>query len=287
MAGTPVVATSLSPVNSAEYRAIAEHNNLVDDVETLRAALSSGGVTAVTELMADHATTKATVDALETLAEELGADHATFKAAVDQIETLIEELHDDHATNKTFEDEVKTDYTALLADVTAIRAVLGGILSGSATLDVASLADGVGATSTVTVTGAALGDFALVSHGVDVAGISVTAYVSAVDTVSVRFQNESGGAVDLASTTIRVRVLPQASFAAPAALTATALAASPAATLTAAKPASAPATLAASTAIPSGPATLSAAVPSATAVDAAGDMTAAKIESAQFSGEIV
>ena len=80
-------------------------------------------------------------------------------------------------------------------------------LTGSATYDAASLADGAGATTTVTVTGAALGDFALVSFGVDLAGVSVTAYVSAANTVSVRLQNESGGVVDLASTTIRARVL--------------------------------------------------------------------------------
>jgi hypothetical protein len=100
--------------------------------------------------------------------------------------------------------------------------VLAGVISGSATYDTASLADGAGATTTVTATGAALGDFVLVSLGVDVAGISVTGYVSAADTVSVRIQNESGGTLDLASTTIRVRVIPQASFAAPAALTAAA-----------------------------------------------------------------
>ena len=92
----------------------------------------------------------------------------------------------------------------LIAMLTALRG-----LDGSATLDVASLADGAGATSTVAVTGAALGDFVLVSLGVDLAGITVTAYVSAADVVSVRVQNESGGTVDLASTTVRVRVLPR------------------------------------------------------------------------------
>ena len=38
----------------------------------------------------------------------------------------------------------------------------------------------------------------------DLQGITLTAWVSAADTVSVRFQNESGGALDLASGTIRV-----------------------------------------------------------------------------------
>ncbi len=97
--------------------------------------------------------------------------------------------------------ELKALLVAMLAD-------FGG-LNGSATLDVASLVDGAGATSTVTVTGAALGDFVLVSLGVDLAGITVTGYVSAADTVSVRVQNESGGTLDLASTTVRVRVIPK------------------------------------------------------------------------------
>src|SRR5205085_3036502 len=108
-----------------------------------------------------------------------------------------------------------------LADITAIRTVLAGILTGSATYDAASLADGVGATTTITVTGAVLGDFVIVSHSVDLAGITVTGYVSATDTVSVRFQNESAGTLDLASGTLRALVLPRASFAAPAALTTT------------------------------------------------------------------
>lgn len=110
---------------------------------------------------------------------------------------------------------------SLLTDVTAIRTVLGGVLTGSAVYDTASLNDAAGATTTVTVTGAALGDFVMVSLGVDLQGISVTGYVSAADTVAVRIQNESGGTLDLASTTIRVRVIPQATFAAPAALTTT------------------------------------------------------------------
>lgn len=86
-------------------------------------------------------------------------------------------------------------------------------LFGSATFDPASLADGVGATTTVTVTGAALGDFVTgVSFSLDLQGITVTAWVSAANTVSVRFQNESGGTLDLASGTLRVRVSPFGSF---------------------------------------------------------------------------
>lgn len=96
----------------------------------------------------------------------------------------------------------------------AIRHVFGAdALYGSATVDVASLSDAAGATSSgITVTGAALGDYVFFSHGVDLAGISATAYVQAANTVEVRFQNESGGVLDLASTTTRVVVVPQGSL---------------------------------------------------------------------------
>lgn len=81
------------------------------------------------------------------------------------------------------------------------------VLCAKATVDVASLADGVGATSTVTVPGIVLGDHVIsISHGVDLQGITVTGYVSAANTVAVRFQNESGGTLDLASTTLQVVV---------------------------------------------------------------------------------
>jgi hypothetical protein len=78
--------------------------------------------------------------------------------------------------------------------------------AGSAVYDPPNLADGAGTTTTVTVTGAALGDYARASFSLDLQGIVLTAWVSAADTVSVRFQNESGGALDLASGTLRARV---------------------------------------------------------------------------------
>ena len=74
-----------------------------------------------------------------------------------------------------------------------------------------NLVDGAGESKDVTVTGAALGDFAVASLGVDVVDMLVTANVTATNTATVRVQNETGGAVDLASTTVRVRVYPQAS----------------------------------------------------------------------------
>ena len=77
----------------------------------------------------------------------------------------------------------------------------------TATLDAGSLVDGAGETDTVTVPGVALGDMVLgCSFAVDEAGMSVTAYVSAANTVSIRVQNESTATVDLAACKIRLVV---------------------------------------------------------------------------------
>jgi hypothetical protein len=75
----------------------------------------------------------------------------------------------------------------------------------TATLDSGNLIDAAGANDNVTVPGVALGDIVLgFSFGVDLAGMTVTAYINAADTVTIRVQNESGGTINLASTTIRL-----------------------------------------------------------------------------------
>lgn len=107
----------------------------------------------------------------------------------------------------------------LRADVVAVRA----LLTGSAVYDAASLADGAGVTSTITVTGAALGDYVIgLSCSVDLQGVLLTGYVSAANTVSFRLQNETTGAVDLASATYRAVVAPQAAYVASTAMNLTA-----------------------------------------------------------------
>jgi hypothetical protein len=65
---------------------------------------------------------------------------------------------------------------------------------------------GSGAVTTVTVPGAVLGGIVDVSFSLDVQGLILSGYVSAPDTVSVRIQNGTAGAIDLGSGTLRVRV---------------------------------------------------------------------------------
>ena len=102
-----------------------------------------------------------------------------------------------------------TDGTAPASGSTIVGVTSAGrgtVFRGTATFNPANLADGAGETTTVTVTGAVLGDFSTVSFSNDLQGISVTSWVSASNTVSVRFQNESGGALDIASGTLTALV---------------------------------------------------------------------------------
>lgn len=107
------------------------------------------------------------------------------------------------------------DYVTLSQMAQAIAGFLAGgggktglCLTGAVTYDPASLGDGAGVTTTITVAGAGLGNFALASFSLDLQSVMLFAWVSAANTVSVRFQNESGGTVDLSSGTIRVLVFP-------------------------------------------------------------------------------
>jgi hypothetical protein len=80
------------------------------------------------------------------------------------------------------------------------------IIEASANYDPPSLAAGEGVTTAVAVTGAAWGDFVLASFSADLQGVMLTAWVSDVDTVSARFQNNTASAIDLGSGTLRIRV---------------------------------------------------------------------------------
>jgi hypothetical protein len=89
----------------------------------------------------------------------------------------------------------------------SFRGVISDTWSVAATLDAGSLVDGAGESDTVAVPGVLLGDVIMgISVGVSLVGMSVTAYVSAADVVTVRIQNESGSTVDLASATIKILI---------------------------------------------------------------------------------
>ena len=81
------------------------------------------------------------------------------------------------------------------------------IFAVTATLDGASLADGVGATDTVAVPGVALGDVVIgFSFSLDNEDITNTAYIQAANAVEIRRQNEGAATVDLASVTVKMLI---------------------------------------------------------------------------------
>lgn len=85
--------------------------------------------------------------------------------------------------------------------------IVGFYLSASGAYDPPSLVDGAGTTTTIAVASCALGDLCVASFSLDTQGILLYAWVSAAGTVSVRLQNETGGTLDLAAGTLRVKVI--------------------------------------------------------------------------------
>ena len=264
-----------------------EHLKVVTDLETLRAALSSGGVLAVTELMTDHADFKAAADAVETLIEELAADHATFKTAVDSLKTLADETKADLNTLRTalltgcFGAAGLAEGTNAntLKTVNAISyAIAGQLYLKAATDNIAMTAAAEQAISTyclylcsldvsgtLTVTkGAELGTDTAVLPATPASNCAIGYFKIATDGATTFTSGTTDlGAAGITETYVDM-LFPLSGTSATSAVAA-------------ADASAGPATLGSSAAIPSAPATLSASVPSGTAVDAAGDLTAANI----------
>jgi hypothetical protein len=79
-------------------------------------------------------------------------------------------------------------------------------LQASDTWDPGNIADGDEEAVDITCDDAELGDFAIASFSLDVADLVLDAQVTAADTVTCVLANNTGGAIDLASGTVRVRV---------------------------------------------------------------------------------
>jgi len=80
-------------------------------------------------------------------------------------------------------------------------------IDASATWDPGSIADGDEEAKEVDVVGVALGDFALASFSLDVSDLVLDAQVTAAGKVTCVLANNTGGAIDLASGTLYIRVI--------------------------------------------------------------------------------
>lgn len=95
-----------------------------------------------------------------------------------------------------------------LSPVPAVHAAEPAPFYCSKTYDPSSLTTLTQTSTTLTCPGVSLGDFVDVSNGVSNAAVTITAYVSAANTVTILVFNGSAGTIDLASATYRVRVVP-------------------------------------------------------------------------------
>ena len=98
---------------------------------------------------------------------------------------------------------------ALTVDSTGIKFSDGsvqttGFFTGSATYDPPSLAAGASTTTTVTCTGALTTHFAQATLSSNT-GLTINAYVSAANTVTVQLRNDTGATLDVVSGTLKVR----------------------------------------------------------------------------------
>jgi len=111
----------------------------------------------------------------------------------------------DGATLSTSELNILDGVTADASELNT----LDGVLNATTTWDPGSLATSTGETKSLTVTGAALGDFCLVSAPYDLQDMSATCYVQAASTTEIRLFNTGDATVDLDSGTWRVLIIPQ------------------------------------------------------------------------------
>ena len=79
-------------------------------------------------------------------------------------------------------------------------------LQGSDTWNPGAIADGDEEAKEVTVTGAVLGDYAIASFSLDVTDLVLDAQVTVANKVTCVLENNTGGAIDLGSGTVRVLV---------------------------------------------------------------------------------
>lgn len=77
----------------------------------------------------------------------------------------------------------------------------------SETTDLASIADAAVGAENVDALGAELGDACVASIGVDVTDLGLGCAITAANVATITLDNNTGGAVDLASTTLRVFLL--------------------------------------------------------------------------------
>jgi len=97
-----------------------------------------------------------------------------------------------------------------IGNAASSTAFITGVYEYSGAADFASIADGNMETKSVTVTGAAVGDYVLCNLGVDIVDHQLTGTVISANTVEVTLSNSGAVATDFASATLKVLVISTA-----------------------------------------------------------------------------
>jgi hypothetical protein len=173
---------------------LAYDGNQSNALRLIRTDVSSASAAAASQLIWCHGPNPYVYTARWTLANDFGGSPGTFY------------LFD----NKTGVLAWRVDASDILDASQGFKIGTGATilkhLSATKTWDPASVSSGSQTTTTVTVTGAAVGDEATCGFSNDLQGLLMTAYVSATNTVTVVLANLTGGAVDLGSGTLRASV---------------------------------------------------------------------------------
>lgn len=108
--------------------------------------------------------------------------------------------------NQTVSSTMATLNTTVGTISTSVTAAFPPPLTSSATWNPPNLASGASTSTTITVTGAVLGNFVQPSFSLDLQGMQLTGNVSSANTVTAVLSNLTGGSIDLASGTLKARV---------------------------------------------------------------------------------
>lgn len=102
--------------------------------------------------------------------------------------------------------KVTAELVLLVAAFTSFLATYPVPLTGSASWTPGLIANAAQVTTTITVTGAAIGNFVEVSYSNDLQALTLTGYVSAVNTVTAVLANLTGGSITPVAGTVKARV---------------------------------------------------------------------------------
>ena len=100
----------------------------------------------------------------------------------------------------------KGNKTGAMNPASTVFSFDGQTLEGSASWNPGTITNAGNATATMTVAGAVVGDPVTVGFSQDIQGVKFFGYVSSANTVSMRFENNTGGSITISSGTAYARV---------------------------------------------------------------------------------